>query len=79
MGAIERLTAKQVEHAKPKRGKRSMLLSDDGNLYLQAKRTRDGEDVNRSWITSSLHSGPSGTSRRYHRKARGFHGFIKDR
>jgi integrase len=50
MGAIERLTAKQVEHAKPKRGKRSILLSDGGNLYLQAKRTRDGEDVNRSWI-----------------------------
>jgi hypothetical protein len=46
---IARLKQKQIEHARPAKGRRAILLADGGNLYLQAS---VGEDraVNRSWI-----------------------------
>jgi integrase len=46
---IHRLREKQVLNAKPDQGRRSILLADGANLYLQATVGRDGS-VNRSWV-----------------------------
>jgi integrase len=43
------LTDRQVKTLKPKRGQRSILKGDGGNLYMQATRSESG-GVNRSWI-----------------------------
>src|SRR5258708_2361695 len=49
MRIVGRLKSRQVLHAKPPKGKPSVLLPDGGNLYLQA--TRGDEDhVRRSWV-----------------------------
>jgi integrase len=49
MAAIHRLREKQVRNAKPDQGRRSILLPDGANLYLQATLGRDGS-INRSWV-----------------------------
>jgi len=41
--------ARQVNNAKPKRGRDASLLADGGNLYLQLTRG-DGDHVRRSWL-----------------------------
>jgi integrase len=46
---IARLKQKQIEHARPDKGRRSVLIADGGNLYLQATVGKDGS-INRSWI-----------------------------
>ena len=46
---IARLKQKQIEHAKPIKGRRAILISDGGNLYLQATIAKDGA-VTRSWV-----------------------------
>jgi integrase len=46
---INRLTARQVNNAKPPKGRDAMLLADGGNLYLQCTIGRDGH-VRRSWL-----------------------------
>jgi len=45
---IARLKQKQIEHARPPKGRRAVLLADGGNLYLQASTGKDG--VRRSWV-----------------------------
>jgi len=47
---IGRLKQKQIEHARPDKGRRVILISDGGNLYLQATIAKDGAAVNRSWL-----------------------------
>jgi integrase len=44
-----RLTAKQVENAKPDSGKQWAVIPDGGNLYLQVTLNKHGE-INRSWL-----------------------------
>ena len=44
-----RLTARQVSNAKPKRGLDAVLLADGGNLYLQVTRGQN-DHVRRSWL-----------------------------
>lgn len=45
---IHRLTQKQVEHAKPPKGRRAIMLPDGANLYLEATVGKSG--FNRSWL-----------------------------
>jgi integrase len=44
-----RLSARQVMHAKPPKGRRSILLADGGRLYLQVTRGVGGS-ISRSWL-----------------------------
>jgi integrase len=44
-----RLTARQVSNAKPRRGLDAVLLADGGNLYLQVTRGQN-DHVRRSWL-----------------------------
>ena len=46
---VGRLSARQADTAKPRRGLDAALLADGGNLYLQAARG-EGNHVNRSWL-----------------------------
>src|SRR6516165_2832729 len=46
---VGRLATRQVNNAKPKRGRDAGLLADGGNLYLQVTRG-DGNYVRRSWL-----------------------------
>ena len=46
---IARLKQKQIEHARPPKDRRAILLADGGNWYLQASRSNDGS-ISRSWI-----------------------------
>jgi integrase len=46
---VGRLATRQVNNAKPKRGRDAGLLADGGNLYLQVTRG-DGDYVRRSWL-----------------------------
>lgn len=43
------LKQKQIEHARPAKGRRAIFLADGGNLYLYATVGKDGS-INRSWI-----------------------------
>ena len=45
---IGKLSARTVATAKPKAGRRALVLADGGNLYLQVTRGKDG-GINRSW------------------------------
>ena len=45
---IYRLTARQVMHLRPSKGKNAARFCDGGNLYLQTTRGKDGH-VSRSW------------------------------
>lgn len=45
---IYRLTAPQVMHLRPPKGKKAARFCDGGNLYLQTTRGKDGH-VSRSW------------------------------
>jgi integrase len=45
---IGKLTSTRVRTAKPKRGRRALVLADGGNLYLQATLGDDG-NIRRSW------------------------------
>jgi integrase len=49
MGKVGRLSIRQVQTAKPKGDRRAAMLSDGGNLYLQATVNSKGE-ISRSWI-----------------------------
>ena len=44
-----RLTEKGIEHAKPPKGRRAIMIPDGGNLYLQATIGGNG-GINRSWL-----------------------------
>src|SRR5262245_14051408 len=46
---LHRLKPMQVRNAKPKKGQTSVLLSDGGNLYLQATLGMEG-NIRRSWV-----------------------------
>ena len=46
---IARLKQKQIEHARPDKGRRAIFMADGGNLYLQASIGKDG-GINRSWV-----------------------------
>jgi integrase len=46
---IHRLTQKGIEHAKPPKGRRAIMIPDGGNLYLQATIGGNG-GINRSWL-----------------------------
>jgi integrase len=46
---IARLKQKQIEHARPAKGRRTILIADGGNLYLQASVGKNG-GINRSWL-----------------------------
>lgn len=46
---LGKLSTARVRTAKPKSGRRALMLGDGGNLYLQATVTADGS-VNRSWL-----------------------------
>jgi hypothetical protein len=45
---IYRLTARQVMHLRPPKGKKAARFCDGGNMYLQTTRGKDGH-VSRSW------------------------------
>src|SRR5262249_12122159 len=45
----EKLSPARVRTAKPKRGRKALVLSDGGNLYLQCT-LDDGVTVRRSWV-----------------------------
>src|SRR5262249_23702252 len=45
---MDKLSARKVKTAKPKKGNRTAVLSDGGNLYLQVSLGPDG-NVRRSW------------------------------
>ena len=45
----DRLSPRKVKTAKPKRGRRSILLCDGANLYLSITRGKEG-NIRRSWI-----------------------------
>jgi integrase len=47
---IERLSARKVATAKPKRGRRALFLSDGANLNLQISFADDGKTVRKSWV-----------------------------
>jgi integrase len=47
---IARLRQKQIEHAKPPKGRSAIMLADGGNLYLQATVAKDKKSINRSWL-----------------------------
>ena len=47
---IARLRQKQIEHARPPKGRNAIMLADGGNLYLQATVAKDKKSINRSWI-----------------------------
>ena len=47
---IGKLTSRRVAAAKPKRGRKALVLADGGNLYLQATLADDGTTVRRSWV-----------------------------
>jgi integrase len=44
-----RLKQKQIEHARPAKGRRAIFIADGGNLYLQASIGKNGS-INRSWV-----------------------------
>ena len=46
---IARLKQKQIEHARPPKGRRAVWIADGGNLYLQATVAKSGA-INRSWV-----------------------------
>src|SRR5438876_10820325 len=46
---IARLKQKQIEHARPAKGRRASLIADGGNLDLQATSGKRG-DIYRSWL-----------------------------
>src|SRR5262249_17011655 len=50
MREIHRLTTKQVTNAKPPGNRRSVLLNDGGNLWLQISRSVKPDEFNRSWV-----------------------------
>ena len=48
---IKRLTAREVQNAKPATDRRALLLPDGGNLYLQVTRSeKDPDYIRRSWV-----------------------------
>src|SRR5262245_40025516 len=47
--AIDRLTARQALNATPDKGRRSAMLADGGNLFLQVSRGSAGQ-IRRSWV-----------------------------
>jgi integrase len=49
MGTVHKLRERQVRNARPLPGRRSILLGDGANLYLQATVGSDGS-INRSWV-----------------------------
>ena len=48
MANIHRLTQKQIEHAKPPKGKRAVMLADGACLYLEVTVGKTG--INKGWI-----------------------------
>jgi len=49
MGKVGRLTARQVQTARPESDRRATMIADGGNLYLQASIGKNG-DISRSWV-----------------------------
>jgi integrase len=47
---IGKLTSRRVATAKPKRGRKALVLADGGNLYLQCTLADDDTTVRRSWV-----------------------------
>ena len=47
---LGKLSQRRVATAKPKRGRKALVLADGGNLYLQATLADDGITVRRSWV-----------------------------
>jgi integrase len=46
---VKRLSARKVANAKPPKGRRSAMIADGGNLFLQVSTGKDGH-VRRSWV-----------------------------
>jgi integrase len=47
---IEKLSPRRVTTAKPKRGRRALVIGDGGGLWLQCTLADDGATVRRSWV-----------------------------
>ena len=47
---LGKLSQRRVATAKPKRGRKALVLADGGNLYLQCTLADDDTTVRRSWV-----------------------------
>src|SRR2546428_9589895 len=47
---VGKLSTRRVATARPKRGRKALVLADGGNLYLQCTLGDDGTTVRRSWV-----------------------------
>jgi len=48
-GRIRRLRQKQIEHARPPRGRKKLIMTDGGNLDLEVTVGKSG-DISKSWL-----------------------------